>query len=148
VIEYQLIQAPYAEPLLDELHALTCAAFGEFDRTELAWRLAEMPHSTLFVARAGELIAFKLGYAVGRTRYYTWLGGVHPKWRRQGVASTLMDQQHGWLRAQGYGLVETASDPTNVAMLSLNLRAGFRITGTYCRDAGVQRVTLTKTLSS
>lgn len=38
MIAYQLLQAPYAESQLDELHALGVAACGALDRSELAWR--------------------------------------------------------------------------------------------------------------
>jgi GNAT superfamily N-acetyltransferase len=142
MVEYQLLQAPHTEPLLDELHDLVVVALGEIDRAELAWRLAEMPRATVFVARAQQLVAFKIGYAVARTRYHSWLGAVHPAWRRQGIAWQLLQRQHGWLREQGYAAVETATVPANMAMLSLNLRAGFRVMGSYCREGQGQRITL------
>lgn len=147
MVDYQLLQAPYAESVLDELHALCVAPFGGLERAELAWRLREMPRSSVFVARAAALVGFKLGYAVGRARYHSWLGAVHPDWRRQGIALELLERQHRWLLEQGFGAVETATVPGNLAMLTLNLRAGFRIIGNYCRD-DYPRVQLAKRLSA
>lgn len=146
MIEYHRLQAPYAESLLDELHRLCTAHLGEIERSELAWRLREMPRSSLFVARAPELIGFKLGYAVASARYYSWLGAVHREWRRQGIALGLLERQHRWLQEQGFTAVETATVPDNVAMLSLNLRAGFRVIGSYRREDDL-RVLLAKGLS-
>lgn len=147
MLEFQLLQAPYAEPLLDELHALGLEVFGALDRAELAWRLRELPRASLFVARAQQLVGFKLGYAVASARYYSWLGAVHPAWRRQGIALQLLERQHRWLLEQGFTAVETAAVPSNLAMLSLNLRAGFRIIGNYCREDDL-RVLLAKPLAS
>lgn len=146
VVNYELLQAPYAESLIDELHALAIIALGSIDRAELAWRLRELPRSTVLVARATELVGFKIGYAVGSDRYYSWLGAVHPGWRRQSIALALLERQHGWLREQGFKTVETAANPSNVAMLSLNFRGGFRIVGNYWREDDL-RVLLAKKLS-
>ena len=48
--------------------------------------------------------AYKIGYAMTQTKYYSWLGGVRPDQRRQGLASELMERQHNWAAAQGYQL--------------------------------------------
>lgn len=146
MLDYQLLQAPYAEDLIDELHALCTAELGCLERDELAWRLSNLPRSTVFVARAEELVGFKMGYAVASARYYSWLGAVHRAWRRQGIALQLLERQHRWLLEQGFTSVETAAVGGNLAMLSLNLRAGFHIIGNYCRE-GSQRVLLAKNLS-
>lgn len=149
MVDYQLLQSPYTDALMDELQALGAPVFGELDGVEVAWRLTELPCSTVFVARAGALlVGFKLGYAVARKRYHSWLGAVHPEWRRQGIALALMERQHRWLLEHGYTAVETATAPSNQAMLNLNLRVGFRVIGTYCRDDGKQRITLAKSLSA
>ena len=44
-----------------------------------------MPEASVFCARAGAaLVGFKAGYAVAERKYCSWLGAVHPQWRRQG----------------------------------------------------------------
>lgn len=100
----------------------------------------------------GRLVGFKLGYCHRPQRFYSWLGGVHPEVRRQDLARKLMAEQHDWVSANGYPLVETQTQATNNAMLILNLQAGFTICGyeTNSQDIPVvlQRKILTVTASS
>ncbi len=90
-----------------------------------------MPDVSVQVARVQRMVGFKVGYALAPTRYYSWLGGIHPEHRRQGIALGLMGRQHHWARSQGYKSVETTLVHTNAPMLQLNLRAGLEIVGTY-----------------
>jgi GNAT superfamily N-acetyltransferase len=146
MVELQLLTAPFAEPFPSELHALAERIFGEYDGAELRWKLEHMPDMTVHVARDGDaLVAFKAGYAATPTRYYSWLGGVDPAYRRQGLARRLMDSQHAWARAHGYNGIETGSLVDNAAMLTLNLQFGFRIIGMYQRT-GTARALLFKDL--
>jgi len=146
--EYQLLERPFDPQLVSEVTALALDLFGEFDTTEIAWRLASMPDATLQVARANtDLVAFKLGYAVGRTRYHSWLGGVASAQRARGIARALLDRQHAWAKAKGYTAIETGTTKDNRAMLRLNLSAGFEVIGTYTRDS-LPRVILRKRLGA
>ena len=147
MLEYRIALPPYDPSLLEELHRLGTQVLGGLDRGELEWRLTRMPDPSVQLAVADELVGFKLGYATARERYHSWLGGVRSDWRRRGVALRLMAAQHDWLRERGYAAVETATTPDNVAMFSLNLRAGFRVIGSYCRGDYL-RVTLAKNLRS
>ncbi|MEO8181415.1 MAG: GNAT family N-acetyltransferase [Deltaproteobacteria bacterium] len=144
--EYQALLPPYEQSFIDELYGLGVEMFGDLDRKELVWRLSEMPHASVQVAREVQLVGFKIGYAVARQRYHSWLGGVRADQRRKGIALQLMERQHDWLRAQGYTAVETTAVPANTAMLVLNLRAGFRLIGSYHRGDHL-RVTMVKDLS-
>jgi len=144
--EYELLQRPFDSRLVSEVTTLALEIFGDFDALEIAWRLASMPDATLLVARANdEFIAFKLGYAIGRTRYLSWLGGVAGAHRARGIARALLDQQHAWARFRGYTVIETGTTKDNWPMLNLNLSASFEIIGTYTRDAS-PRVILQKHL--
>jgi len=145
-MDCQTVVPPYEPSFIEELYLFASDLFGQLDREEVVWRLTHMPNSSVHVAREGQIVGFKMGYAVGRQRYHSWLGGVRSDRRRQGIASRLMDGQHEWLRAQGYTSVETSAVPANAAMLMLNLRAGFRVIGSYSRGDYL-RVTLAKDLS-
>jgi hypothetical protein len=57
-----------------------------------------------------------------------------------------MEEQHRFVHRAGFSLIETATTPDNEAMLVLNLRFGFAITGSYTRDG--QRVLLAKGLDA
>ena len=146
--EYQLLERPFDPQLVSEVTALALDLFGEFDALEIAWRLASMPNATLQVARANaDLVAFKLGYAIGRTRYLSWLGGVASAHRARGIARALLDRQHVWAKATGYNAIETGTTKDNRATLRLNLSAGFEVIGTYTRDS-LPRVILQKRLGA
>jgi predicted GNAT superfamily acetyltransferase len=124
-LAYELQQPPLSAQDLEELLDLTVEVFGIKDPVwvpDARWRIQNMPDFTCFTARAGaELVGFKLGYAYTRRRYYSWLGGVHPEYRGQGIARFLMNHQHQWLVHRSYSSVETGASDNNEAMIQLNL---------------------------
>lgn len=146
MIELRLLTAVFEEPFVTEIVTLAERVFGAYDGTELRWKIARMPEVTVHAAYERDvLVAFKLGYATTSARYYSWLGGVDERVRRQGVARRLMVAQHTWAEAQGYRAIETAALADNAAMLALDLQSGFRVIGLYQRT-GTARVMLLKDL--
>ena len=108
--------------------------FEESGQDYLHWRLDNMPDVTVFIASVdGVPAGFKAGYAATGSRYYSWLGGVDPAWRRLGVGAALMVAQHQWLMESRYDLVETHVDQENTAMIALNMAHGFEITGMFLK---------------
>jgi len=102
-----------------------------------------------WLAYEGErLIGGKLGYERKPGHYYSWLGGVHPDFRSQGIAAELMRQQHAWCVAQGYRRIRTQTYNRWRAMLLLNLRHGFDITGTLQGSHGLTIVLEKELLSA
>ena len=142
--EYATETGPFSEAFVDELHKLAIRIFGSVERSELAWKLSRMPDATVQVARSrGTLVGFKIGYAIGSTRYESWLGGIDPEHRRRGIALRMTENQHEWVQAKGYKSIETGMIPKNSAMLALNLRVGFHVSGMYAREA-TPRITMLK----
>lgn len=116
---------PTDSRLVAELENLSEAVFSE-PVQDIDWRLENMPCASVFSARYGNrLVGFKAGYAMSQTKYYSWLGGVHEEFRRQGIASGLMRLQHEWLRERGFEVVETSANQENISMSEANLRQGF-----------------------
>jgi predicted GNAT superfamily acetyltransferase len=137
-IDYALHLHDIPQDLISEVASLSERVF-ETSSIDHAWRLTHMPQVSLFCARqAGELIGFKAGYAIAERKYYSWLGAVHPQWRRQRVASHLAGMQHEWLVAQGFAIVETSSRSENAAMARINLGSGFAAIGTKLEPHGLQ----------
>ena len=133
-----------AEPLL----ALYRAVFEHIDDAHLLSRLPNMTDPMLLIAEDAEgWVGFKLGYRRGSALLYSWLGGVHPRARGQGVASALMVRQHEAAAAEGYAHIETRTRAANNAMLMLNLRHGFQIAGYETDARGIPVVTLRKLLA-
>jgi predicted GNAT superfamily acetyltransferase len=132
-----------AAPLL----ALYEAAFDQAEPTYLLERLPRLEDAMLWIAEDAEGWAgFKLGYQRGATLLYSWLGGVHPRIRGQGVASALMVRQHEAAAAEGYTHVETRTRAVNNAMIMANLKHGFRVSGYEVDARGNPVVTLRKAL--
>ncbi len=89
------------------------------------------------VAFVGEVpVGFKLGYERTPEEFYSWLGGVLPEWRKQGIAQELLRLQHTKVKALGYEKITTKSRNQFTQMLILNLKSGFHIVGTQPRDEG------------
>jgi GNAT superfamily N-acetyltransferase len=128
----------------DEIASLCYLLFPNFTDAYLTDRLPRVTGLALVAARGpdGALVGFKLGYARGQGTFYSWLGGVHPRLRRQGVGRMLMQRQHDWAREHGYAYVETKTRTMNNAMIILNLQAGFHIIA--YEDDGTGRPTVTQ----
>src|SRR5688572_7603596 len=87
-----------------DMLVLCHAAFESFSSDYLTSRLPHVDAPCVMIARFPDhsVAGFKLGYRRGATLLYSWLGGVHPDARRQGVAAELMRRQHDWAKTQGY----------------------------------------------
>jgi GNAT superfamily N-acetyltransferase len=124
---------------LPEFHA-------PYREVDLRDRLAGVPHLILIALMDGELAGFKLGYErLGH--FYSWLGGVLPAFRRQGIACALAEEQERWAREQGYEAVIFKTRNQHKAMLVFALKNGFDITGFEARDSAAEhRIWLRKNL--
>lgn len=114
-----------------ELLTLCETIFPGFAADYLTGRLGHIDAPAAVVARdgSGRLVGFKLGYRRGAGLFYSWLGGIHPDVRRQGLARRLMTAQHDWARGRGYRSVETRTRASNNPMIILNLESGFYVAG-------------------
>lgn len=92
------------------------------------------------------LIGFKIGYRYNESTLYSWVGGVHASYRRQGVAQNLLDYQHIYAKANGYQKVRTKSMNRFKPMMILNLKNGFNIQNSYTNDTGQTKIVFEKLL--
>lgn len=105
----------------------------EFSKTlsleALRERLADRA-SYILIARVEEKpVAFKVGYALSRSIFYSWLGGVLPENRRQGIACQLRLVQEAWALRAGYETIQVKSMNRFPAMLKLLIGADYQICG-------------------
>ncbi len=137
-MEAHLVEGPFSEHFIDRYVQASERIFGE-DADEawlnsLKWRLTNMPDVTVFTVEKGDrLIGYKAGHALAYDRYYSWLGGADPDYRRQGLGSLLMEAQHSWLRGSRFKQVETYVEPKNAPMVQLNMKHGFIVGGQFMK---------------
>jgi predicted GNAT superfamily acetyltransferase len=138
-ISYRLDLPPFNARMIDELEALNAGVFDSVAPQYVSWRMANMPDVSAFLAlSADKIVGFKVGYAMSQRKYYSWLGGVDRAFRRRGIASALMNQQHRWIATRGYTVVETSANRENIAMAQVNLRHGFSVCGMRVEAARTQ----------
>ena len=78
---------------------------------------------------AGSAVGFKLGYALSPRVFYSWLGGVVPACRDQGVARSLLRLQENLVWERGYGELQVKSRNRFPAMLRLLIAEGYAVVG-------------------
>ena len=145
-IEIQNIHRPQEGSLLSQVGELNAAEFGAVDQY-FSERVKNREDLLLTVATAGDrVIGYKMGYRDESDRFYSWLGTVHADYRRQGVASKLMEWQHAWCKEHGYQTIRTKTKNKWRSMLLLNIKSGFDVIGTYTDDKGEPKIILEKKL--
>ncbi|VEB97895.1 Glutathione transferase fosA [Cedecea lapagei] len=97
---------------------------------DLQARLSTNQSSSLIACVNGVPAGFKLGYALGETEFYSWLGGVLPEYRRDGVAQALLAAQEKWAVEQGYRTLTVKTRNKFRGMLIMLLKNGYQIVET------------------
>ncbi|MCM3090856.1 MULTISPECIES: GNAT family N-acetyltransferase [unclassified Cytobacillus] len=127
---------------IDQLHG---SIFG--DSEGLAVKMKTKPDLLVLTAMDGEkVIGYKMGYRLNEDTFYSWLGGVDPQYRRNGIASKLMEKQHEHLKEMGYKMVRTKTMNKWREMLILNIKHGFDVIETYTDEIGIHKIVLEKRL--
>jgi len=76
-----------------------------------------------------EIAGFKVGYdRFDDSSFYSWMGGVLPKFRKQGVAEKLADYQEKWASENGYNSIKLKTRKKHEAMIVFSSKRGFVIT--------------------
>lgn len=136
------------ETLEKEICEIYPLVFGSFQKEKFFDRFNYHKKFMMMMAyKKGEPVAFKFGYAQDRDTFYSWTGGVIPSERRQGIAEELMKRQHEWCIENKYKFVETRSRNKFPEMLALNIKHGFKITGTFTEVDGAPKIIFKKELT-
>lgn len=145
-LRYLEFNAMPDDDIIGGIIKLHTKVFGEPD--DLAGRMSEKPKLRIDVALdENKVVGYKIGYALNREQFYSWLGGVDPEYRNQGIASKLMENQHRYVKESGYQVVQTQTKNKWRNMLILNIKCGFDIIGTYTDSEGEPKIILEKSLN-
>ena len=130
-IEIKLFNSATPE-VLDHLVTLENQVFDKpFSREHLARECETKSNLLIQIAFCdGEPCGFKAGYELTSKLFYSWLGGVAPNFRGNGVAKLLMLEQHRILKDMEYKTVRTHTNNKFKPMLIFNLKFGFDVMGT------------------
>ena len=102
------------------------------------------------IARIGDRpVGFFLGFELKPTVYFAWFYGVLPEFRRQGIASQLMEAVHSWAQQNEYESIRFECHNQHRPMLHLAIALGYDIVGIrWDPDRGDNLVLFEKVLSS
>ena len=74
-------------------------------------------------------VGFKIGYdRFNNGSFYSWMGGVLPKFRRMGVAYSLANFQEKWANKNGFSSIVLKTRQKHDGMIAFSLNRGFIIT--------------------
>ena len=107
-------------------------------------------HNVLqMVARVdGRPVGFFLGFELKPDTFFAWFYGVLPDFRRQGIATQLMEAVHDWAREQEYESVRLECHNSARSMLHLAIALDYIVAGIrWDPDRGDNLVIFEKTLN-
>jgi GNAT superfamily N-acetyltransferase len=84
---------------------------------------------TMVARLENHAVGFFLGFELKPTVFFTWFYGVLPEFRRQGIASQLMEAAHAWAKMQGYEYIRFECHNQHRPMLHLAIELGYDIVG-------------------
>ena len=111
-------------------------------------RLGNKKHLIVIAEVEGELAGFKVGYdKFGNTSFYTWMGGVLPKFRKMGLAKALADFQEQFAVEEGFDSIILKTRNRHKNMLHFAISSGFEIMDVETRlESAENRILLKKQL--
>ena len=92
-------------------------------------------------------VGFLLGFELKPGIFFSWFYGVLSDYRRQGIASQLMEAVHGWARLNDYESIRFECHNQHRPMLHLGIAKEYDIVGIrWDPDRGANLVLFQKTL--
>lgn len=113
---------------------------------EMKERLSR-PHLIIVAEIDQILVGFKIGYLKNNVEFYSWLGGVVPKYRQTGVAQELLLFQESWAGELGAKSISVKSMNRFPPMLRMLIKNGYKIQGVeFYGDSEKERINFVKQL--
>ncbi len=147
-IIYKTIEGVPSEKLYQELANLYHYLFENADLKFFKQRIDVQLKALYILAYNGKsLIGFKIGYPYNAHTFYSWVGGVHPKFRNQGIAKQLAKIQEDCAKSKGFTKLRTKSMNQFKPMMILNLKNGFDIVNIYTNTKRQTKIVFEKNIS-
>ncbi len=134
---------------LDEIVKLFNQIFRPARNAEFFNRRYQGRHNILqMVARIEERpVGFFLGFELKPDVFFSWFYGVLPDYRRQGIASQIIEAVHEWAREHDYQAIRFECYNQHRPMLHLGIALGYDIVGIrWDPDRSANLVLFQKTL--
>lgn len=119
-----------------------------YEESEYIKRLADCESCVLIAYNNEEPVAFKAGYQREYDgSFYSWMGGVIPKYRNNHIAQELLTCMENWAKEKGYAKIKFKTRNRNKAMLLFAIKNNFKIVDVLKKDtADDNRIVLEKLL--
>ena len=99
-----------------------------YEINEYKKRCCGIHHLTLIANMNDMPVGFKIGYDRYKDgSFYSWMGGVIPKFRRNGVARQLANCQESWAKDNSYSYIQMKTRKKHKSMIKFLLKRGFLI---------------------
>lgn len=100
------------------------------DEATFRRRIAGRQNVLMLVANVeGQPVGFSIGIELKPNTFFSWLSGVLPDCRRQGIATQLHEAEAAWAREHGYQYVRMECNNTHRPILMMCIKMGFDIVG-------------------
>lgn len=109
-------------------------------------RIADKKFLLLVAEIDNALVGYKLGYWLDDSCFYSWLGGVHPDYRKRGIAKALLHEQERRVGELGVKEIRVKSMNQYRSMLLLLIAQGYAITGVETNAQGKEKIHFSKKL--
>lgn len=110
-------------------------------------RIGDKNYLALVAEMDGVLVGYKLGYWISEGIFYSWLGGVHPEYRKKGIAKLLLLEQEERVCDAGGTEIRVKSMNQFRSMLLLLISQEYGITGTEYIQSGEVKIHFSKLLT-
>lgn len=107
-------------------------------------RIGNRQYLLLVAEIADAVVGYKLGYWLDNQCFYSWLGGVHPSYRKQGIAKALMLEQERRIGSTSAKEIRVKSMNQYRAMLLLLISQGYDIVGVELNVHGRKKIHFSK----